>query len=68
MELISLFPKFLGVSYLNITDDEYNMVMKTIQGTDFDTYISDLKDNKRYTYDFLGKKNIVFLKRSFSSI
>lgn len=62
MQLISLFPKFLGVSELQMTNNEYDMVMKTIQGTDFDTYQSDIEDNKRYPYDFLGKKNILFLK------
>lgn len=62
MELISLFPKMLGVSQLDLSDEEHRMVMKTIRGTDFDTYLQDVEDSKRYVYDFLEKKNIAFLK------
>lgn len=67
MELINLFPKFLGVSELKMTNDEYDMVMKTIQSTDFDTYQLDIENDKRYPYHFLEKRNILFLKEKIEN-
>ncbi len=62
MEFTNLFPKILGVSKIDMTNDEYDMVMKTIRSTDLDTYLNDVEDSKRHTYSFLDKTNIKFLK------
>ena len=55
MKFINLFPKVLGVSSLNLTEDEHNMVMKTIQGVDLQTYLPDMEESKRYTFEFFTK-------------
>lgn len=62
MEFTNLFPKVLGVSSLNLTEAEHDMVMKTIKGVDLQTYLPDMEVSKRYAFEFLQNKNIKFLK------
>ena len=53
MELVNLFPKVLGISTIDLSDNEHNMVMKTIRAVDLETYLPDMEDSKRYTFEFL---------------
>ena len=62
MELVNIFPKVLGISTLDLSDSEHNMVMKTIRAVELETYLPDMEDSKRYTFEFLEKKNLYFLK------
>ncbi len=62
MEFINLFPKCLGISKLDMTDNEYDIVMKTIKDTNLDTYLTDTEKDERYVFNYLENKNLSFFK------